>query len=78
MTETLSRQNSQLFLSKFLHASILSVSPGYCQKALVDGSEMIGTKMDPHYIREWSHCLGRLLRYHPLTVKVTVEDHTVS
>jgi hypothetical protein len=36
MKEILRQQNSRPFLVKFLPASLLDVSAGYCQKALVD------------------------------------------
>jgi hypothetical protein len=38
-------QNSWPFLTKFLPASLLGVSAGYCQRAVVDVSGMIRTQM---------------------------------
>jgi hypothetical protein len=35
------RQNSWLFVAKYLHASLQIVSAGICQRALVDESGMI-------------------------------------
>jgi hypothetical protein len=43
--EILRRKNSRPFLDKFLPASLLIVSSVYCQRALVDESGMIRTKM---------------------------------
>jgi hypothetical protein len=39
------RQNSLTFLAKFLPASLLGVSAGYCQGALVDESGIIRSEM---------------------------------
>jgi hypothetical protein len=41
LKEILCRQNSRPFLPKFLPASLLGVSAGYCQRALVDESGII-------------------------------------
>jgi hypothetical protein len=41
-------QNSQTFLTKFLPASLLDVSAGYCQRALIGESGMIRAQMGKH------------------------------
>jgi hypothetical protein len=38
MREIFRRQNERIFLAKFLHASLLGVSAGTFQRALVDKS----------------------------------------
>jgi hypothetical protein len=67
---TLSEKYTAIF-AKFLPASLLGVSGGKCQTDLVDESGMISTQMGKaQYIRKWSQCLGRLPRYHTVTVTV--------
>jgi hypothetical protein len=46
--EILGQQNSRTFLAKFLLASLLGVSAGVCQRALMDESGMIRTHMGTH------------------------------
>jgi hypothetical protein len=55
MKEILRRQNSQLFLAKFL---LLYVSACYCQTALVDESGMIRNQMVTHNRSEVVAVLG--------------------
>jgi hypothetical protein len=45
MKETLRRQNSRLYLAKFLPASLVDVSAGYCQRALLDESLFIRSQL---------------------------------
>jgi len=45
MKEILRRQNSLPLLAKFLPSSLLGISAGYCQRALVDESAMTRTQM---------------------------------
>jgi hypothetical protein len=52
MKEILCRQNTRSFLAKFLPASLLGVSDGYCQRALVDESVMIRSLWGTHNISE--------------------------
>jgi len=42
------RQNSLTFLAKFLSATLLGVSAGYCQRALVGESGIIIPEMGKH------------------------------
>jgi hypothetical protein len=48
MREILRGQNARTFLSKYLPASLLSVSAGICQRALVDESGMIRIQVGTH------------------------------
>jgi hypothetical protein len=48
MTDIFRRQNEQTFLAKFIPASLLGVSVGICQRALLDESGMIITQMGEH------------------------------
>jgi hypothetical protein len=73
MKEILHRQNSCPFLAKFLPASLLGVCAGYCQRALVDESAIVRTQMGTLKDLRWSQCMGRLIRYHPVTVTVHKE-----
>jgi proline dehydrogenase len=50
MQEILRRQNAWTFLAKFFSASLLQVSAGICQRALLDESRMIRTQMGSHNI----------------------------
>jgi hypothetical protein len=74
MKEILCRKYSWQFLAKFLPASLLEVSAGYCHRALMHGSEMIIIQMGTtQHIRKWSSGLGRLVRHNPVTITVTVQ-----
>jgi hypothetical protein len=52
MTEILRLQNSRTFLAKLLPASLLGVSAGIYQRALMDRSGMIRTQMGTHHRSE--------------------------
>jgi hypothetical protein len=65
------------FTAIFRHvfpASLTDVSADYCQIALVDESGKIRTQMGTQKDQKWSQCLGRLVRYHPVTITVTVTN----
>jgi hypothetical protein len=74
MKEILRRQNLWPFLATFLSASLQDISSVYCQKDLVNKSEMIKNQLgNTRYIR-WSQCLGRLVRYHHVTVTASPRE----
>jgi hypothetical protein len=78
MKEILRRQNSLLFLTKFFPASLLDVSAAYCQTVPVGESGMIRIQMGKaQYIRKSLQCMGRLVRYHPVTETVSIENNVL-
>jgi hypothetical protein len=52
-------------------ASLLGVSAGCWKRALMGESRMIRTQMGKTIDLLWSHCMGRLGRYHPVIVAVS-------
>jgi hypothetical protein len=56
--------------AKFHYSSLIIVSAGICQRALVDDSRMIRTQMRTHSRSENGRpqCMGRFVRYHTVTV----------
>jgi hypothetical protein len=67
MKYILCRQNSSI--SRLVPpASLLNVATGYCQRAVADESGVISIQMGTQNRSEWSQCMGRLVRYHPLVV----------
>jgi hypothetical protein len=55
------RLNSRTFLVKFLCTSLLGVSAGICQRALVDKPGMIRTPMGTQNRSKWPQCMGRFV-----------------
>jgi hypothetical protein len=62
MKEILRRQNSSAISHHVLPASLIDVSFSNFQRAVVDESGIIRTKMGTHNGSEWSQRKGRLVR----------------
>jgi hypothetical protein len=73
MKERTRQQNSRPFLAKIFPASLLGVSAGIYQEALVGELRMFRTQMGTHIRSENGRsCMGRLFGYRPVAKIVTV------
>jgi hypothetical protein len=61
-------KNLRPFLAKFILLHY-HMSAGYCQRALVDGSGIIRTQMGTHNRPVWSQYMGRIVKYHSLSLQ---------
>jgi hypothetical protein len=68
--EILRMQKSAPISRRLSPASLLSGSADKCQRDLVDGLGIIRTQFGRTTDKKWSQCMGRLVQYQPLTVKL--------
>jgi hypothetical protein len=59
-------------ISPSFRGTLLGVSAGCCQRAVVDEARMIRTWMRLTIDQKWSQCMRRIVRYHPVIVTETV------
>jgi hypothetical protein len=76
MKNILCWQNSRPFLYKFLSASLLAASAGYCQRPPVDDSVMIRTHMETHNRSVIVAVYGTPCAIPPPTVIITAMSET--